>query len=296
MVLVNIPNIMQHILPINTWQPQLASSEAQEIINHLESGKIIYLPNLKFELESDEQALLHSDLIEAKAKSIAYFHTTQSLGGIKDETLAPIFRKMMSRYQQMTLQLLNSLRPQYQLSEHVGGTTYRPVEIKGRSVSSTRRDDRLLHVDAFRGKPTHDRRILRVFSNINPYGESRHWQLGEPYAQVAKRFVPGIRPMFPLEAEFLMLFNVTRNKRSSYDHYMLNIHNLMKADADYQAKVNKTDVHFPPHTTWIVYTDLVSHAALSGRYVLEQTFNPPMRVMQNPELSTHQQIEDLLSK
>lgn len=281
---------MLHTISFNVWQPQFAPETAQEIIHHLESGKVIHLPHLNFELEPDEQALLHSGFMPVSAKSIGYYPYSQKVGGVGDQIVAPTFRKMMGRYYEMTLQLLNSLRPQYQLSQHVGRTSYRPVEIKGRPVTSYRQDDRLLHVDAFRGTPTNNQRILRIFTNINPYGESRHWQLGESYAQVAKRFLPGIRRMYPFEAEFLSFFGSTVRKRWPYDHYMLYIHNLMKADADYQAQVNKTDVHFPPHTTWIVYTDLVSHAALSGRFALEQTYYPPVNLMQNPDLSPQHQM------
>lgn len=285
---------MKHTLPITNWHHTFTRNEAQEIIHHLESGKLIYFPNLSYELEDDEQALLHADIIQESAKKINYFHKNHTVDGIKDDSFAPALHKMLSRYRQKCLQLLNSLRPEYQLSEYAGGTTYRPAEIKGRVTSSYRNDDRLLHVDAFPRKPTNDRRILRVFNNINPYGESRHWQIGESYENVIKRFLPDIRPMLPLEAKLLLLFKKTDIKRWPYDHYMLNIHNHMKADKAYQAELYKTDIHFPPNSTWIVYSDVVSHAALSGRIMLEQTFNPPVHLMQNPALSTQKQMERFL--
>ena len=34
----------------------------------------------------------------------------------------------------------------------------------------------------------------------------------------------------------------------------------------------KSRVEFPAGSTWMVFTDMVSHAVLKGRYALEQTF------------------------
>src|SRR3546814_5569584 len=76
-------------------------------------------------------------------------------------------------------------------------------------------------VDAFPSVPNHGNRILRVFSNINPHGKSRIWRLGEPFEEVAKRFLPQIR--MPLKATSILLkaLNITKSKRTLYDHYML---------------------------------------------------------------------------
>jgi hypothetical protein len=66
---------------------------------------------------------------------------------------------------------------------------------------------------------------------------------------------------------------------------MLHLHDKMKRDDRYQSKVNKTRIDFPSQSTWIVFTDHVSHAALSGQYLLEQTFYLPVSKMANPEVS-----------
>ena len=93
---------------------------------------------------------------------------------------------------------------------------------------------------------------------------------------------------------FLKLIKKTKTLRSGYDHYMINLHDNMKLDLDYQEKVAKKRIDFPPESTWIVFTDHVSHAALSGQYLLEQTFYLPVKAMQNPGLSPLKQWEEKL--
>ncbi|HLF66714.1 MAG TPA: Kdo hydroxylase family protein, partial [Gammaproteobacteria bacterium] len=117
-----------------------------------------------------------------------------------------------------------------------------------------------------------------------------------PYQEVAKRFLPKVRRPLPLEADILYFLKITRKKRLPYDHYMLQIHDTMKGDMNYQQQVAFTPVQFPPGSTWMVYTDLVSHAALAGRYVMEQTFYPPVENMYTPEHSPHAQLQQLLRK
>ena len=61
------------------------------------------------------------------------------------------------------------------------GTSYRPFEVDQRKLS-WRRDDTRLHVDAFPSNPIGEKRILRIFRNINPDGQPRHWRVGEDFA------------------------------------------------------------------------------------------------------------------
>ena len=58
--------------------------------------------------------------------------------------------------------------------------------------------------------------------------------------------------------------HITKDYRSLYDHYMMYMHDMMKADKEYQKTVSQHEIHFPPGSTWIVDTDQASHAALSG--------------------------------
>jgi hypothetical protein len=63
---------------------------------------------------------------------------------------------------------------------------------------------------------------------------------------------------------------------------MLNIHDTMKADDAYQREVEQMAFSFPSGSSWIACTDKVSHAAMGGQYLFEQTFYLPVHAMADP--------------
>lgn len=283
---------------LDQWGASITPDLAQTIAMALEEGKIVYLPQLNFHLNAVEQSLLTASLQPKGAKNISYDSKNQQLRGLdnKDIAVASTVTSMMQRYHQCSVRLLEACCPQYQVAQCSGRTSFRPVEIKDRKPVSYRKDDTRLHVDAFPSTPVNNLRILRVFTNINPHGENRLWRLGETFSDVIRQFLPRTRRMLPFESEILYRIKATRQKRTAYDHYMLQIHNIMKSDADYQNQVQSVTMAFPPGSTWMVYTDLVSHAALSGRFVLEQTYYPTIENMLNPALSPQRQIQGSLKK
>ena len=177
----------------------------------------------------------------------------------------------MSRFAQSTRTLIDQLLPAYRAGIEQARTSLRPVEVEGRQ-SSWRKDDTRLHVDSFPSMPTRGKRILRVFSNVNHQGRPRVWRLGEPFEAVARRFWPTLRT--PAFGEHLLMYvlRISRTMRTAYDSYMLQLHDRMKEDQDYQTHGTRSPQAFPPGSTWIVYTDQVPHAAMSGIHQLEQTF------------------------
>lgn len=263
---------------VTQWNPLVDDSVQQMAIKSLESGQIIVLPNLSFAIEPVEQGIftvLNTTLKQSKAKNISYNVKNDSLSGLQadsDETAAVL--SVLKRYAHQTSTLLNQLLPHYTPSLIQQRTSYRAVEIHGRKSPSIRKDDTKLHVDAFPANPTQGNRILRVFTNINPHGQPRHWQVGESFEAVATQFLPQLSTrQLPGMSQLLNKLNVTKSYRTNYDHIMLQLHNSMKANAHYQKSVNQASYFIPAGTTWIVFTDQVSHAALSGQYVLEQTFS-----------------------
>ena len=63
--------------------------------------------------------------------------------------------------------------------------------------------------------------------------------------------------------------------RSAYDEFMLHFHDYLKENTEFQQSRDKERIEFPPLATWLVFTDGVPHAALSGQYAMEQTFIVP---------------------
>jgi len=70
----------------------------------------------------------------------------------------------------------------------------------------------------------------------------------------------------------------------------------MKADVEYQKSAGRTQVNFQPGTIWACYTDLVSHAVISGQFALEQTFYLPVHAMQEPQRSPLRILERRLGQ
>ena len=66
-------------------------------------------------------------------------------------------------------------------------------------------------------------------------------------------------------------FGGVEAERSAYDRFMLGFHDYLKFNGEYQQSCAKYRFEFPPDSTWMVFTDVVPHAVLSGRYALEQT-------------------------
>jgi hypothetical protein len=77
---------------------------------------------------------------------------------------------------------------------------------------------------------------------------------------------------------------------------MLQLHDLMKRDASFQAASPQTVFNFPPGSTWIAFTDHVSHAAMAGQYQLEQTFLLPVDAMLDESRSPLRILERLTGR
>ncbi len=250
----------------------------RELTEALESGSAVSLPGFGFPMSEAEGALLDPRIL-SKAKNVSYSPATGKIGGTScTGAEAQVLQQVMARYSLMARELVANLFPSYREKFRVMRTSLRPAEIAGRR-SSWRKDDTLLHVDAFPSQPTNGNRILRVFCNVNPSGKPRVWRLGEEFESVALRFLPQIGRPFPGSAQVLHLLRITKSARSEYDFIMLKLHDAMKADSGYQNRVGQTPILFQPGTTWICYADSVSHAALSGQHQFEQTIHIPLDAM-----------------
>jgi hypothetical protein len=163
------------------------------------------------------------------------------------------------------------LFPHYRGHLRRGNTSFRPTDVTAR-VRSWRQDDSRLHVDAFPSNPMRGTRLLRVFSNVNPNGESRRWRVGEPFESHARRYLASLGRPLPGSAWLLATVGITKRRRSEYDHLMLRLHDRAKADAEFQRTSPQARADFAPGTTWVCYSDQVLHAAMGGQHMLEQTF------------------------
>ncbi len=279
------------------WTDAFSESNQARAIAQLESGSVLMFPQLPFLLSQEEKSFLTPDCADPHAKNIGYHPESNRLWGVHqlpDESRIQL-KKMLHRFANNALTLVINLLPHYKSQLIIGRTSYRPIEVVGRA-SSYRKDDKRLHVDAFPSSPNQGKRILRVFSNINPDGKARVWRIGEPFEQVAKRFLPTVSKPLPGSAALLNFLRITKTYRTPYDHIMLHMHDNMKADEHYQKTAPQQTVHFPANTTWIVQTDHVSHAAMQGQFLLEQTFYLPVDAMKNPAHSPLKILESMMNQ
>ena len=258
-------------LAVADWHANALASEA---IAALEAGQVLYLPQLAFVLSPDEQRLLTPAVRNPKARNISLGDDAILKGAQGDDAIQTALAAMIGRYRAQASQLISGMLPQYRDAMRLAPTSYRPAKVETRA-QSWRADDRRLHVDAFPSRPNYGERILRVFSNINPDGQPRVWRIGEPFEAVARHFLPRAKTYAAWQARCLQMLRITKRLRSEYDHLMLQLHDGMKSDLDYQQDARQLTMAFPPGSTWICFSDQASHAVMSGQFMLEQTLHLP---------------------
>ncbi len=270
-------------LPHNDWN--FTRTDNPELIDGLEAGKVLCFPQLAFELTEEESQLLAPSLVDPKRKNISLNIDKNRLNGVADPAHEAVVRGLLERYHQHTKNLLETLLPEYQgkLLEPVNSLRVHEIS-QWQGKNSWRKDDTRLHVDAFPSRPIHGQRIIRVFNNINPHGVPRVWRAGEPFEDLAKRLLPQLKPYSALSAKLQAALKITKSRRSHYDHLMLQLHDAMKADMDYQKNGRQWQLDLQPGTTWMVFSDQTPHAAMSGQYMLEQTFLLDVESQKNPGL------------
>jgi len=283
---------MEPLVELRDWPPSPETTARH--VAALEEGSILFAPRLAFELTDAESRFLSPACLDGKSKNISFnqqtgvLHGTSATGADRDD-----LQQMLRRFSGWARDLIITLCPGYRDSLSLGLASFRPAEIAGRA-SSWRKDDTRLHVDAFPSRPMQGRRILRLFANVG--STPRMWRAGEPFEQVARTFLPRLRPPVPGSSWLLRFLHVTREHRTPYDHFMLGIHDAMKADQRYQSAVSQTEIAFPPGSTWACYTDAVSHAAMSGQFAFEQTFYLAVSAMEDPGRSPLRILERLFQR
>jgi len=280
-------------LALENWSGPYDAGLKARALSALESGAVLFFPNLAFVLSDAEKRFLDASVSDGKAKNISLDHTTgtmqaSALTGEAARELAA----MMERFGSQAAGLVQELLP-YRNVERAR-TSFRPVQVKDRHYSKIS-DDRLLHIDAFPSRPMRGRRILRFFANVAPHG-ARHWQVGEPFEDFARAFLPRVGPHPPGKSWLYDKLGVTRGRRSLYDELMLSLHDTSKLDDDFQKNSPHQRIEFPAGSCWLVFTDQVLHAALGGEFALEQTFHLDVGEMAEPARAPVKVLERLSGK
>lgn len=276
----------------------------------LEAGDIIFFPETPLVIPSSDLEFLigHQQVGGAYHKNIAYRPLEDRITGFdaQDPKIADRLRGIMRLYSDDVIDFLRGFLAPYQARWRVDYASYRPEEEEGRDLSLRKRND-LLHTDAFPTRPTHGDRILRFFNNINPQ-RTRNWITTETFDVLVEKMRAGKLnggSSVPLPSSMQMSgakralagigFGTLAPslKRSPYDEFMMRFHNYLKENSSFQQNCPKQHWEFPPGSSWMVYTDMVSHAVLSGQFALEQTLIISREVMVTPEKSPYGVLSSL---
>ena len=280
---------------VSTWAPQIGEDESHHLAGELELGKIIYLPHLPFAIAQTELRFLDTRWLSGTHKSISFDATRAATdaglrGARGDSGELVALAALIARFRTNAAALLRALFPRYAHHLRMAPTSLRPGDVETHKIS-WRKDDTLLHVDAFPSRPNHGERILRVITNVHTRGVPRVWKIGDLFEKTAGEFLPRMRAPLPGGAALLHALHVTKSRRSLYDHIMLGMHDQMKLDRDYQQRKSHLTFGFRPGSTWICFSDQAAHAALSGQYMLEQTLHLPLAALYFPERSPLRLLE-----
>jgi len=301
-----------------------APARGRWLAEQLESGHILFFPELPFPLAPEDREFLlgvrqTGGQLGMFHKNVAYRPFEDRLTGLdkrepreRQRRLGFILRKFSSD----VAQFLDDIFPDYAGRMRRDFASFRPLEEQGRPSRLRARND-LLHTDAFPTRPTHGDRILRVFTNFNPT-EPRIWHTSETFAGLAprlardaglpysvssrgagsdtKRHIDGVSPALPLLLRLGRLLGIPAARRSPYDRFMLRFHNFLKENRKFQDSCTKQRWEFPPGSAWIVYTDMITHAVLSGQFALEQTFIVSRSAMVLPEMAPISILENLCGR
>jgi hypothetical protein len=254
----------------------------REVCRVLEEGNILLFGQTPFELpEKDREFLLRQRQTEAGYhKNIAYRPGGDRVTGVARQQVedAKELRRVLRDYSRTVVDFASRLLKPYAGQWRLDYASFRPQEEAGRRLSRHARND-LLHVDSFPTRPTRGDRIFRLFTNINPE-VPRVWRTGETFPELAERFAVSSGLLRRVSRRGAGRFVLARLKsvglpvlaRPPYDEFMHRFHNFLKDNQSYQDTARAQVVSFPPGATWMVFTDMVTHAVLSGQYALEQTF------------------------
>ena len=278
-----------------TWEAPATHDGSDFVVDTLEAGGIVHFPHLAFPLKIVERRFLSAEWSDGNAKNISFDASSDRIRGARGKAAdLDALTDVVRRFAACARALIAAICPGYREHAVIARTSFRPLESSTR-ITSVTKDDRLLHVDAFPSRPTGGARILRVFCNVNP-DEPRVWRVGESFEGVARRYLPSIKPQLPGSARTLALLRITKSLRTPYDHIMLELHDRMKRDARYQQTASHKEIAFAPGSSWMCFSDQVSHAAIRGRYLMEQTLQLPVDAMRNPERSPLRVLERLTGR
>ena len=282
------------------------AARARAYCELLEKGQIVFFRTLPFHFpREDQEFLLAQEWTELRLhKNVSYRPSEDVLRGVSgDARTMERIHSIMRNYSAQVIEFLAKFLVPYATKWVLDFSSFRPIEEEGRDLPIHKRND-LLHVDAFPSRPTRGGRILRVFTNLNPQCP-RVWNTTKNFESLASQFAKeaGLQQI----AENISIISRTVQSwgeklgfrgmgRTPYDMFMLRFHDYLKENSSFQESCPKFRLEFPPLSTWLVFTDSVAHAVISGQYAIEQTLLIPPEVLTAPNAAPYRILENLAGR
>ncbi len=292
-------------------EPRLRACGPTGLCDELERGNVVYFPKSPVALpEPADLAFLREEMPQQlKRKNVSYYPSADRLVGVEAPALAERTHRLLQAHSRRVGEFLTQAMPGFVKGWTVGTSSFRPLQERGRNLSPHASNE-FVHVDAGAYGATHGDRILRFFINVNPT-EDRVWSTRGTFAEVYRRHgaAAGIVPQGSVRnlrpglanrlysgllrgAERLGARRAGMIDTSPYDRLMRQLHNYMKDTPEFiQGRDGFEEFSFPPFSAWMVLTDTVSHACLSGQFAFVDTFIIRLASCRFPELSPYQLLQ-----
>ena len=278
----------------------------QDVEDAMERAEVVFWQHCPVELPSeDDLEFMRAGLPrELQVKNISYHPESNSIPRFEaDPAVRDRIERILRTHGQRVEAFLRRVTPDYVPGWTLGTTSFRSIEEQGRKLKP-RSSNELVHIDAGAYGATNGARILRFFVNIHPtrdrvwgtkggFGSllARHRELVAaakggrdrvaldkgPLDRLYSGMVTALSKVYPL-------FQVIDS--SPYDRSMRRIHNYMKENPAFRdSREGYQEIHFPPLSSWMVFTDGISHSVLSGQHALVTTVLIPLANARNPALA-----------
>lgn len=282
-----------------------ALTSPDEIGDALEQGSIVKFATCPVQLPTAEELdLLRTELPrQLKKKNVSYHPEADRVTGLdKESPMTGLAYDVLSNHRSRVTEFLHASMPTLARNIRAGTCSFRPLEERGRNLKPHASNE-LVHIDAGAYGATNGDRILRFFVNVNPEVD-RVWRskgtfpaLFEQYGREAGLY-EDLSPELERGALGRLrtsLLNGMANvglplapmlDSSPYDRVMRKFHNYMKDTPAFQTNTESDQtIHFEPFSAWMVLTDGVSHASVSGQHALVYTALVPLNDCRIPELA-----------
>ena len=289
---------------------RLGDAGPNDLSDALERGAIVYFPRSPVPLPSDDVLAFCREQLPKllKLKNISYYPEAGHVSGLDtdDQAVRQRVHIILVTMSNNIAAFLSRTAPRLTKGWTVGTCSFRPIQEKGRNLKPHASNE-LVHIDAGAYGATNGGRILRFFINVNP-NEDRVWATKGTFPELYRRYgAPAkIRPEHvtknylhkrPLDHLRTGLVNGLASvglpmakvlDSSPYDRVMRQFHNFMKDTPSFQEdSLGHEELRFPPYSAWMVFTDMVSHAVVSGQFCFVLTSIVQLNSCRMPELAPY---------